>query len=143
MKVKFIVLAILLGLVLGACTSKAPAQPVTIHPAAEAQGTAVSPASQPAPAGSVSFAKDVMPIFEASCVNCHGGKSTKAGLDLSNYAATMAGSVNGVVIVPKKPNYSYLLEQVVEGEMPRRGKMLSREQIQILWDWVASGALNN
>ncbi|MBI3201029.1 MAG: PD40 domain-containing protein [Myxococcales bacterium] len=32
---------------------------------------------------SVSFAKDIKPLLERSCQNCHGGQSPKAGLDLT------------------------------------------------------------
>jgi hypothetical protein len=32
---------------------------------------------------------------------------------------------------------------VIEGEMPKRGDKLTPEQVQIISDWVAGGALNN
>lgn len=33
--------------------------------------------------GEVSFKRDVQPILDDRCVDCHGGKRPKAGLDLS------------------------------------------------------------
>src|SRR5258706_15603080 len=40
--------------------------------------------------GSVSFANDVMPLFKASCFDCHGAKQIKAGLDLRTYDTILA-----------------------------------------------------
>ncbi|HAX69689.1 MAG TPA: hypothetical protein DCY14_08790 [Anaerolineae bacterium] len=94
------------------------------------------------PAG-VSFANDVMPIFENSCVECHGVRSTKEGLDMLTYENLMAGSRNGSVLVPGNASESLLVQLVVQGEMPNRGPLLSAEQIQIISDWVNQGALNN
>src|SRR5689334_11167293 len=35
--------------------------------------------------GDISFANDVLPIFQASCVKCHGTEQIKEGLDLRTY----------------------------------------------------------
>jgi mono/diheme cytochrome c family protein len=91
----------------------------------------------------VSFAKDVMPIFESRCINCHGGESTKEGLDLKTFAALMAGSRNGSVVTPGNANDSYLVEQLLNGKMPKRGPKLTPDQIQVIVNWVNSGAPNN
>lgn len=100
------------------------------------------PATEAAPAG-ISYTNDVAPIFEASCNKCHGIEQVKEGLDLTTFETLMAGSFNGSVITPGNANDSYLVQQVVTGEMPNRGTALSPEQIQIIIDWVNQGALNN
>jgi mono/diheme cytochrome c family protein len=84
-----------------------------------------------------------MPILNASCVKCHGVEQVKEGLDMTSYAVLMAGSFNGPVIAPGDAANSFLVQQVVEGEMPKRGPKLTAEQIQIISDWVNQGALNN
>jgi hypothetical protein len=43
---------------------------------------------------SVSFIKDVMPIFESRYINCHSNEQTKEGLDLKTYAALMVDWIN-------------------------------------------------
>ena len=46
-----------------------------------------SAGAQDRPLRAVSFSKDVLPIFKASCMKCHSGKETKGGIDLSSYAS--------------------------------------------------------
>lgn len=90
-----------------------------------------------------SFINDVLPIFENNCNKCHGIEQIKEGLDLRTYETLMAGSFNGTVITPGNAEDSFLVEQLLKGEMPKRGPKLTLEQIQIIIDWVNGGALNN
>jgi hypothetical protein len=99
-------------------------------------------ATEPATA-TVSFVNDVLPVFESRCINCHGGEKTNEGLDLKTYDSLMSGSKNGTVLTPGDANDSFIVKQVVEGKMPKRGPKLTPAQIQILMDWVNAGALNN
>lgn len=112
----------------------------TSAPATEVPAVATEP---PADSGDISFANDVLPIFQASCANCHGGREIKEGLDLTNYEGVIKGSFNGPVINPGNADDSYLAQQVIEGEMPKRGPHLADDQIQIIVDWINQGALNN
>ncbi len=118
--------------------------PTNTQPAATATSSPTeTPAAAAAVTTSVSFAKDVMPILESSCINCHGGEQVKEGLNMKTYAGLMTGSFNGAVIEPGNAANSFLIEQVVKGEMPKRGPKLTSEQIQIITDWINAGALNN
>lgn len=160
MKLKLSIVIILLVLAVSACGTQAPQAATEPAIVAQSLSTATetkTPANEPsssapatnAPTGAgsattgVSFANDVAPIFEASCNKCHGIEQVKEGLDLTIYDGVMAGSFNGAVIVPGNANESYLIQQVVEGEMPKRGLGLTDGQIQTLIDWVNQGALNN
>jgi mono/diheme cytochrome c family protein len=96
-----------------------------------------------AEAGGVSFANDVLPIFENRCVKCHGGEETKEGLDLTNYDDALAGSWNGLVIEPGNVADSYLIEQIESGEMPKKEPRLLPADIRTITEWVAAGAPNN
>jgi hypothetical protein len=147
MKTKLMTGLILLTFLLAACggtPTPAASQP-TAEPALTVAPTsaAASPATEAPSTGSVSFAKDVGPILSNSCVDCHGGNQTKAGLDLKTYDGVMAGSFNGAVIVPGKTADSLLLQLIADGKMPKRGPKLTAEQIQVINDWIAAGALNN
>lgn len=62
---------------------------------------------------------------------------------MRTYETLMAGSFNGNVIIPGNAVDSFLIQKIIEGEMPKRGPKLSSEQIQIIVDWVNSGAINN
>lgn len=157
-----------LALILAACASETPAavppteapaptsEPVapTEAPAATeavdsspSEGESTEPTGEPAApepvVAGVSFQSDVLPILERSCVRCHGGMRREEGLDLRTYAAAVAGSVSGPVILPGNADGSLLVSMVVDGEMPRRAPRLPDEQIQILVDWVNQGALDN
>ena len=111
-------------------STAAPTDTATVTPATEV-------------ASEVSFINDVMPIFESTCIKCHGGEQTKEGLDLKSYESLMKGSFNGSVIEPGNAQNSYLVQQIIKGEMPKRGGKLSDENIQTIIDWVNAGALNN
>lgn len=156
MNSKLLITTILLALIVSACgvqTPQATTEPATATQslpsptetqAPAATDTASIPATEAAPVNAgVSFANDVVPIFEASCNKCHGVEEIKEGLDLTTYDGVMAGSFNGAVVVPGNANESYLVQQVIDGEMPKRGLGLTDLQIQIITDWVNQGAQNN
>ena len=92
---------------------------------------------------SISFAKDVFPIIDSRCINCHGGERTEKGLVMLTYADLMAGSENGPVVMPGDPTNSLLVELVANQKMPKRGPKLTPPQVQIITEWVAAGAPNN
>ena len=102
--------------------------------------------SQSAPATSsapVSFSKDVLPILQSRCVNCHGGQKTQRGLDMTSYAALMQGSQNGAVVSPGDVAHSSFIQMILQGKMPKSGPKLLPSQVQLLTNWVQAGALNN
>ena len=96
-----------------------------------------------------SFADDILPIFQESCVRCHGEVDesgfpyTEAGLSLMTYEDVMNGSEFGSVVEPGNPDDSYLLTQVENGDMPDEGDPLTPEQIALIRDWIEAGAENN
>ena len=45
------------------------------------------------------FEDDVLPILNARCLKCHGGESTKAGLDVRRRFAMLSGGDSGASIV--------------------------------------------
>jgi hypothetical protein len=61
------------------------------------------------------------------------------GLNLLTYATTMSGSENGPVIVPGDPAAS-LLVQKQSADQPHFGQ-LTAEELQIVTEWIAAGAL--
>lgn len=96
----------------------------------------------------VSFAADVAPIFQQRCVKCHGaegedGIRAEAGLMLLTWEQVMAGSEFGTVVEAGDPDKSYLLEMIVEGDMPEEGDPVPDEEIAVIRAWIEAGALNN
>jgi mono/diheme cytochrome c family protein len=123
----------------------APTATATLAPKTPtAQSSTAAPTNTPVTTGgAVSYSRDVQSIFNQICVKCHGGDETKEGLSLKSYADVMAGSNNGPVITPGDAANSFLIQQVVNGKMPKQGPRLLPAQIRTLSDWVAAGALNN
>lgn len=100
-------------------------------------------AADPAPP-TVDYLRDVRPILQAHCYECHGPETREAGLRLDRKGPALAGGDSGQVIVPGKVEESLLLE-LVRGEdpdrvMPPTGETLSSEQIDVLVRWIAAGA---
>lgn len=101
----------------------------------------------------ISFQRDVHPILEDSCLECHtppeGEGYRQSGLDLSNYRALMHGTVYGPVVRPRDPQRSVLL-MLIEGRadasmrMPHnKDKPLPAGQIAVIRRWISQGANDN
>ena len=70
----------------------------------------------------VTYANDIKPLFDASCVRCHGQDRTKAKLRLDSLKGVLAGSENGKVLTPGDSEKSLIVEAVArinkENAMP-------------------------
>jgi hypothetical protein len=86
----------------------------------------------------VDFARDIQPILQTHCVQCHNANKAMSGLRLDNKAAAAR------VIMPGNSQGSLLLQRVMgEGgaaQMPLGGAPLSAEQIGMLRRWIDDGA---
>ncbi len=92
----------------------------------------------------VNFTDHVLPIFKNACNNCHNPDKKKAGLDLTTYAATMAGGESGVPVKLGNAGGSLLYKLTThadEPKMPPKGDKLSDADLKILSDWIAGFAL--
>lgn len=97
----------------------------------------------------VSYAKNVQPIFNTYCIQCHqqGGEGfATSGLDLGSYATVMKGTKHGQVIVPGDAFTSNLMA-VIDGRtdksisMPHNAKRdMTKVDRRILRKWVVDGA---
>jgi len=92
-------------------------------------------------ADSLSFEKDIRPIFRKHCYDCHGAASeVKGKLDLRLVRLMEQGGESGPAIVPGQPAESFLLERLKAGEMPPRETKVSDEEIALIEKWIAKGA---
>ena len=123
----------------------------------ESDGTfTVSP-----PATGISLARDIQPIFNASCLasTCHDLQSQTASLVLTagrayaslvNVSSIHAACASYQRVAPGQPASSFLVFKVVGSgtcfagvRMPKDGAALSNASIQLVRDWIAQGAKNN
>jgi mono/diheme cytochrome c family protein len=105
-----------------------PEQIVTLPP----------PASRP-----IDFSKDIKPIFEASCIKCHGRGKSKGDFRLDTRETLLSGGQSGPAVVPARSVQSYLIELVSgldpDNVMPQKGSKLTREQVGLLRAWIDQG----
>jgi hypothetical protein len=68
----------------------------------------------PAAAGTsgVTYAKDIRPIFEASCFRCHGAQKPKADLRLDSLEAILKGGEDGKIVVSGNSKKSLVVAAV-------------------------------
>ena len=100
----------------------------------------------------VSYSKDVQPIVQANCADCHTGDGAgiqTSGLDMSTYEGLMKGTKFGPVIVPGN-SVSSTLVLLIQGKadpsiaMPHGKKgSLSEAEVQTIVTWVDQGAEEN
>src|SRR5436309_3880838 len=95
----------------------------------------------PAPAQKeISFSREVKPIFEASCIKCHGRGRDKGNFRIDSRETLLKGGDSGPAIVPGKGEESLLLELVSgldpDNVMPRKGSKLTKEQVGLLRAWI-------
>jgi hypothetical protein len=57
----------------------------------------------------LTYAKDIRPILETSCLGCHGEQRHKGGLRLDSLEAALKGGEDGPVIVPRKSAESQMV----------------------------------
>lgn len=95
----------------------------------------------------VTFAADIKPIFDRSCVECHGPKKKKGGLRLDTRELALKGASHGPVFKPGDSANSELVKLVArigdeENWMPPigKGKPLTKEQVGLLRAWIDQGA---
>lgn len=102
--------------------------------------TALS-ADFPSTSETLTFEKHIRPIFKAQCFECHGeGDQLKGGLDVRLRRFLVRGGETGPAIVSKQPDKSLLMQKVESGEMPKRERKLSSDQIELIRRWIAEGA---
>lgn len=94
--------------------------------------------------GTVSFAKDIAPIFVDKCVGCHTEGDAKGGLRLDTYAAMEKGGGRGPLAVPGNAQNSFLVQKLVtqnaQQRMPKGGEALKEKEIQTIMTWINEGA---
>ena len=114
--------------------------------AARAAITPEQVAQLPPPAShQVDFTKEIKPIFEASCIKCHGRGREKGSFRLDNRETLLKGGDSGPAVLPSKSAESLLIELVQgfdpDNVMPKKGSKLTATQVGLLRAWIDQGAV--
>jgi mono/diheme cytochrome c family protein len=100
----------------------------------------------PAATQPIDFARDIKPLFEASCIKCHGAEKAKNGFRIDSRAHALAGGDHGVDIIPgdsaKSPLVHFVAGLVPDMEMPPKGKgeTFTAVQVGLVRAWIDQGA---
>ena len=92
----------------------------------------------------VDYERDVKPLLKMKCWACHGPLKQEAGLRLDAGTLIRAGGDSGSAVLPGNSQASLLLRRVNSADeldrMPPEGESLTEKQIELLKQWVDSGA---
>lgn len=103
-----------------------------------------SPAKQ-----KVEFLKDIKPLLDKSCTECHSGEKPKGKFSTESMEKMTQGTGLDAPIIPgnsaKSPIVHYVADLIEDSEMPPKDKrekypMLTKEQISLLRAWIDQGA---
>lgn len=120
--------------------------------AAKADEKKLDPSKLPPAAGQsgVTYEKDIKPIFDKSCVKCHGAEKQKSKLRLDSLQAAIKGGENGPDIIAGKSDKSPLVYFVAHvgdeddfmppPEEKSKVKPLTKEQVGLIRAWIDQGA---
>jgi hypothetical protein len=94
----------------------------------------------------VTFTTHIAPVIKKYCRPCHDAESdNESGLSMDNYELVLKGGKHGASVVPGKPDesnlYLKLLPDPTFGKrMPRSKKVMTPEEIKLVYKWIEQGA---
>jgi WD40 repeat protein len=100
-------------------------------------------------AQNVDYAKQIVPLWDTYCIDCHSADDADGGFALDTFAALVKGGEEGAALLPGKADES-LLVKFLEGRSGRGGKnefmppgkrdKLKPEEIALIKSWINAGA---
>jgi mono/diheme cytochrome c family protein len=91
-------------------------------------------------AANPTFEADVLPVFEARCIVCHGEASPQKSLDLRTTAALLRGGESGPAIQPGRSGKSLLMDKIAGQQMPPFDPKLTPDEVELIRRWIDAGA---
>jgi hypothetical protein len=98
----------------------------------------------------LTYATDIKPIFDASCVKCHSGMTARSKLHLDTLEGALKGNKDGKVIIVGDSAKSQMVLSVAhagdqDGWMPplkvkAKFPPLTDEQVGLIRAWIDQGA---
>ena len=107
--------------------------------AAEAEAKRLTAIKEP------KFDKDILPIINRRCTECHGKDKQKGKLRLDSFAELNKGADGEKIVIVSKPGESELLARIIlpdsdDDRMPPKGNRLSKATAELIKRWIAQGA---
>ena len=93
----------------------------------------------------VDFDREIRPLLQDRCVECHGPKKNKADLRLDAKTHALKGGESGPAFVAGDPAKSLLFDRITtkdeDKKMPPKGEPLTSAQTEKVRQWIAEGAV--
>lgn len=94
---------------------------------------------------SVDYYKQIQPIFDARCVECHGPSKAKGNLRLDEPGRLLRTGTYEVFVIVGDPDHSELVRRIEMGpedddRMPPKGDRLTPDEIKSIRTWLSEGA---
>ena len=91
------------------------------------------------------FDKDILPILNRRCVECHGKDKQKGKLRLDSFAEFNKGADGEKIVIGGKPGESQLISRILlpdsdDERMPPKGNRLHKSVADLFTRWVEQGA---
>jgi hypothetical protein len=83
--------------------------------------------------------QEILPLFKARCVKCHGPAKREGRLNLATSRGLARGGKNGPALVAGQAEESLLWTRVNENEMPPK-EPLAGDEKQLIRRWIDAGA---
>jgi mono/diheme cytochrome c family protein len=124
---------------------RVPATFLAVLASASAALAAVDPSKLPPASHAFDFDKQIRPLLEQNCVECHGPDKQKGKFRLDARDFLLKGGENGVDVVPGKSAESVLIHAVARLDddtamPPKKAKALTPAQVGLLRAWIDAGA---
>ena len=98
----------------------------------------------PALLSAVDFDREIRPLLQERCIECHGEKKQKGELRLDAKVHAFKGGHDGPAILAGKADASPLFQRLTSTDederMPPKGDPLTPSQISLIREWIHSGA---
>ncbi len=96
-------------------------------------------------AAGIDFVRDVQPLLENKCLECHNPNKIKGKLLMDSATALLKGGDTGPALVAGQPDNSEMIKRIVlpkdhDDIMPPKGGPLAANEIDVLKRWIAAGA---
>src|SRR6266513_833548 len=101
-------------------------------------------AIDPAEAAKVSWVKDIQPLLNARCSECHSSDERKNEFEITSVETLRTkGRKDGPGVLPGNPDESAIILRTrgrTKPQMPKGRPPLSEDEVHLLRMWIAAGA---
>lgn len=91
------------------------------------------------------FSKDIWPLIEEQCFDCHSAPEPDGGYEMGTREALLKrGEKAGAGVIPGDPDNSAIIHYIrgiMQPRMPKKSPPLSEDQLHLLRSWIAAGAV--